>query len=273
MQFHPQTAARLAELYRRLRQHFDYAHPWWPGNPFQIAITAVLVQQCDWSIAWEAIGRLEREGIENVSDLADLSPEKLQELIKNVSFAPTKSVRLVAIARRVQSDGFDSFERFLSPERGTKLVRDEILALPGIGPETADCLLNFASEHPVFVVDAYTRRVFDRLNLVPHLPPGFWKKGRYEALQEFFQSHLLTGLSLYDDFAFPGDLPRDVALLRDYHAMLVELGKHHCIKTNPRCHQTGKPGWPDYEHCVSHCLPNECPACPLAGLCRFSMKS
>lgn len=271
MQYQPRTAARLAEWYRLLRRHFDFTHPWWPGTPFQISITAVLVQQCDWSVAWEAVRRLEAEEIQTLPRIAELSPLELQDLIRKVTFAPTKSARLVSIAKWVMSEGFDSFEQFLSPERETKSVREEVLALPGIGPETADCLLNFASEHPVFVVDAYTRRIFERLNLVPHLPDGFWKKGSYAQLQHFFETHLLTDLSLYDEFEFPADVPREVALLRDYHALLVELGKHHCVKSHPHCHKAGKRGWPDYDYCLSHCLPSDCPACPLSGVCRFPM--
>ncbi len=269
MQYQPQTAARLAECYRRLRRHFGYAHPWWPGTPFHIAVTAVLVQQCDWSVAWEAVRQLGALGVQNLPGLADLSPQKMQEAIRKVTFAPTKSLRLQTISQTVMNAGFDSLEEFLAPARGTKTVREDVLRLPGIGPETADCLLNFASQHPVFVVDAYTRRIFERLNPVPHLPAQFWRISSYSRLQQFFETHLLTDLSLYDEFAFPADLPREVALLRDYHALLVELGKHHCIKNHPHCRKIGKPGWPDYEHCRSHCLPSNCTACPLADACRF----
>lgn len=272
MEFHPESAARLAELYRLLRQHFGYAHPWWPGTPFQVSITAVLVQQCDWSVAFEAVLRMDAAGIGSLPKLAELPLVELQDMIRKVTFAPTKSARLLAIAERLVSQGYDSFEEFLAPGRETQSLRAELLSFPGIGPETADCLLNFASTHPVFVVDAYTRRIFERVNPAPYLPVGFWKKGTYPELQEFFQMHLLSDLGLYNEFDFSPDLPRDVALLRDYHALLVELGKHHCLRTNPHCHKTGKRGWSDYVHCLSHCLPQKCTACPLVKVCRFPMK-
>jgi endonuclease-3 related protein len=177
------------------------------------------------------------------------------------------------IAETILSRGYDSFVEFLAPERDTKSLRLELLSLPGIGQETADCWLNFASTHPAFVVDAYTRRIFERINPAPHLPAEFWTRGTYRQLQEFFEIHLLTDLSYYAEFAFPADLPRSVALLRDYHALIVELGKHHCLKSNPRCRQTGKPGWPDYVHCLSHCLPETCHACPLANVCQFAKEN
>lgn len=271
MEFDSESAARLAELYRLLRRHFGYAHPWWPGTPFQIAITALLVQQCDWSVAWDAVLRMESAGIGTLQKLAHASPADLQDMIKKVTFAPTKSARLLAIARWVMNQGFDTFEDFLSPERDTKSLRTTLLSLPGIGPETADCLLNFSSTHPVFVVDAYTRRIFGRVNPALHLPAGFWQKGTYSQLQEFFELHLLTDSSLYAELEFPPDLPREVALLRDYHALIVELGKHHCLKSNPHCHKIGKTGWPDYVHCKSHCKPEKCAACPLVKCCRFPL--
>ncbi len=187
MQFHRQTAVRLADVYRRLRSHFDYSHPWWPGTPFQITLTAVLVQQCDWAVAWEAVLRLEAGGVKSLVDLADHEAERVWEAIRRVTFARKKSERLVEIAEWVRGAGFETFEAFLSTDRDTRIVRTEVLGRRGVGPETADCLLGFASEHPVFVVDAYTRRIFERLSVVPNLSADFWRKGRYEELQEFFE--------------------------------------------------------------------------------------
>lgn len=271
MQFQPETAARLVELYRRMRRHFGYCHPWWPGTPFQIAITAVLVQQCDWSIVWEAVLQLPTEDIHTLKDLAEAEPERLQELLRKVVFAPTKSARLVSNAQRILDSGFDSFEEFLSSDRELQIVRREVLTLPGIGPETADAWLNFASTHPVFVVDTYTRRIFERLNLIPGLTANFWRKGSYRDVQDFFEVHLLTQLGLYDEFELTDDIPREVALLRDYHGLLVELAKHHCFKSNPSCFQSGRSGWPNYPPCLTHCLSGECSACPLSSICRFPM--
>lgn len=269
MQFQPETAARLVELYRRLRGHFGYSDPWWPGTPFQIAITAVLVQQCDWSVVWEAVLQLPTQDIHTLPDLAEAHPQRLQQVIRKVTFAPTKSDRLVRMAQSITEAGFGSFEEFLCPSRELQTVRREALALSGVGPETADGWLNYASAHPAFVVDTYTRRIFERLNLIPGLSANFWRKGSYREIQEFFEVHLLTQLERYEEFEFTDAVPREVALLRDYHALLVELAKHHCFKTNPRCFQTGRFGWPDYRPCLTHCLPEACSACPLSPICRF----
>lgn len=269
MEFQWETAEKLAAVYRRLREHFDYVHPWWPGTPFQIAITAVLVQQCDWGVAWEAVHRLPGAGVKNLVDLADAKPAHVQSALQKVTFAPTKSERLVAMARRIHEWGFESFEAFLAPDRGRTTVRDAALRLAGVGQETADCWLNFASGHASFVVDSYTRRIFGRLNFTPKFSADFWRRGPYTAIQEFFETHLSQSLELYDEFDFPEELPRAVALYRDYHALLVELGKHHCLKTKPLCFHRGNPGWPNYEYCRSHCLPGKCSGCPLSATCRF----
>ncbi len=271
MHFQLETAVRLRDLYQNLREHFDYINPWWPGSPFEIAVTAVLVQQCDWSIAWDGVLRMREAGIGTLTDLAEVSPEELETALSRVAFGRTKSQRLTSIAQSVRAWGFETIEEFLSPHRETQTVRDAVLALKGIGPETADCWLNFASEHPVFVVDAYTRRIFERLHPTPHRSAEFWKKGKYADLQNFFHQHVLEQLDLYEAFAFPSELPRPVALLRDYHALLVELGKHHCTRSHPHCHRTGKPGWADYEFCRSHCLIEVCTACPLSSDCRYTV--
>ena len=269
MEFQPETAVRLAEVYRRLRDHFDYVHPWWPGSTFQIAITAVLVQQCDWGVAWDAVHRLPGEGVEHLTHLADAEPSQVHAAVKKVTFARTKSERLVAMARRIQEAGFETFEAFLSAQRDRSTVRSEALALTGVGRETADCWLNFASAHPSFVVDAYTRRIFARLNIVPEFSADFWRRGDYDEIQVFFETHLGQSLDLYQGFDFTEELPRKVALFRDYHALLVELGKHHCLKSKPLCFQTGNSGWPNYAYCRPHCLPAVCTACPLTRTCRF----
>ena len=85
-------------------------------------------------------------------------------------------------------------------------------------------------------------------------------------LKQFFEDHLLADLSLYDEFEFALGVPRTVALLRDYHAQLVELGKHHCLRSSPRCRTRGRRGWAGYEFCNAHCNA-DCHTCPLLDFC------
>jgi endonuclease III related protein len=257
---------RLAGLYARLRGHFGYAHPWWPGSPLDIALTAILVQQCGWDAAWNGVSRLKAGGLLSLPRLADAPAEAVQECIRSVAFPQQKAPRLVKLARALLDRGHNKIESYLDPRRDTAALRAELLALDGIGEETADCVLLFAGRHPTFVIDAYTRRAFERLALFPELPEGFWKQP-YRRVQAFFHEHILSDLSLYERFTFAAGVPRAVGLFRDWHALLVELGKHHCLKTDPRCRARGRFGWPSNEPCARHCEEKTCEACPLAGVC------
>ena len=257
----------LQEVYLRLRKHFGYAPHWWPGSPGEIFVTAILVQQCDWSQAWNASQRLKNAGLLHLPHLARAQAEDVEALIRPVAFSPTKSKRLVAIAEHLVRQGFDSVEGFLAGERGMMTVRRELLSLDGIGEETADSILLYASEHAVFVIDAYTRRVFSRLGAEPHRAHDFWRKSSYAQLQHYFQSTLEEMLLRFETIGWNPHVPLKVAVFRDYHAQIVEVAKHHCLRTKPRCHTTGVSGWESYFFCENHCLPAECLACPLAGLC------
>jgi endonuclease III related protein len=143
--------------------------------------------------------------------------------------------------------------------------------LPGIGPETADSILLFASDrHETFVVDAYARRLFERYGLFSERDASFWQRP-YEDLRQFLLAQIREFMPLCEALPLPSSAPRRVALLRDFHAQIVELGRHHCRKTNPLCSQRGWPGWTDpaghFVFCENHCAHNGCQRCPLADWC------
>jgi endonuclease-3 related protein len=258
-------AQRLAAMYRQLRGHFDHAPAWWPGNPLEIALSAILVQQCGWHAAARAVDRLRQNGIDSPRRLAQADATRVRTWIGGVAFAPTKAPRLVRFAQALVQQGYDDLAAYLAAAPPSVRRRD-LLALAGIGEETADCILLFAGEHPTFVIDAYTRRAFARLGLFAGRDADWWLKQPYGVLQAFLQDHVLADLALYDDFAFAPGVPRAVSLLRDWHAQLVELCKHHCLR-EPRCGQRGATGWPDYGFCEAHCLEAVCTACPLRNGC------
>ena len=266
------TSRKLCQLYKHLRSHFGYAHPWWPGEPLEVAVTAILVQQCDWSAAWKAVLRLREHELLSLPALAGAKSAVVQSCIQGVAFGPTKAKRLIGFARAVLDDGYVRIEAFLSRQRDIGRLRSDLLAFPGIGAETADSMMLFASEHPCFVIDAYTRRIMARLGLFPELDQSFWLRQSYRRLQDFFEENLLLDFSLYDDLPFANGVPRPVALFRDFHAQLVELGKHHCLKTGPRCLAVGRRGWTNYALCEPHCLTTACQRCPLAGCCRTARR-
>jgi endonuclease-3 related protein len=238
----------------------------------EIALTAILVQQCDWSAAWKGVCRLRETGLLDLPKLSAADYELVQRCIREVAFAPTKSRRLVHFAQALIDRGQEKIETYLTPATETSALRKDLLSLDGIGEETADCILLYASEHATFVIDAYTRRAFRRLNLWPELGEDFWS-GSYGRLQDFFQRHLRADLSWYAAFPFAEGVPLEVALFRDFHAQLVELGKHHCLKSKPRCHAPGQQGWPGYPICEPHCPEGACSACPMADLCAAAGRS
>jgi endonuclease-3 related protein len=264
------TAARLQRFYSAARAHFGYTSVWWPGTPSELTATAILVQQCNWSVAWQAAIQLRDAGLLNLARLAQADAAGVQDLIRPVTFAAQKSARLVRIAAQLRDQGCRTIEDLLR-QGPTDRVRQQLLALPGIGPETADSVLLFASDrHETFVVDEYARRLFERLQLFPERDVGFWRRP-YEDLRLFFLGQITAFMPAYDHLPLPSAAPRTVALLRDFHAQIVELGRHHCRKTNPRCAQRGWPGWTDkaghFVFCESHCANNGCECCPLLVSC------
>jgi endonuclease-3 related protein len=261
-------AHALRDLYRRLYHHFGYSSPWWPGSPLEITLTAILVQRCNWSVAWRAVGRLREDELLSLRRLAAAGPQQVQDCITGVAFASRKAGQLIQLAKDVLTRGHETVEELLSPSRGTERVREDLLSMHGVGWETADASLLFASEHPVFVVDAYTRRIFRRLRAVPGLEDRFWDRP-YRELRQFFETYILGEIDSYEEFPLGGGVPRSVALLRDWHAQLVELGKHHCLVV-PRCLEQGKPCWRDFDVGQHHCLPSACRCCPLNGTCSFA---
>jgi endonuclease-3 related protein len=266
----PDVTQKLRVLYGALRAHFGYVPRWWPGTPWEITLSAILVQQCDWTVAHRGTQRLIEAGFTGPRELAQARPADVQEGIRSIAFAPTKAGRLIDIARHLQRGKFSTVEQYLG-SADTDALRHDLLSLHGIGDETADAILLYAgASHSTFVVDAYTRRILSRVGLSHRLDDRFWK-GPARRLRQFLREHVLADLTLYSDFKFDGTTPREVALLRDYHAQLVELGRHHCLKSRPRCHSTGKHGWTDYEFCREHCLSRGCGKCPLSGVCAFAV--
>ena len=260
-------AHTLHDLYGRLRAHFGYTPAWWPGDPIEILLSAILVQQCGWTQAWRAVRRLRKQGLLTPARLAQEAPQNVEKLIQPVAFAPTKARRIIALATYLTEGRQEPVEAWLDPCRPTDEVRTELLSLPGIGKETADSILLYASSHPRFVVDAYTCRVFARLNVLQEVPPGAWTTRNYDQLQSLFEQALTGSLSLYRRWTFDAAVPHPVAVYRDVHAQIVELAKHHCLGRTPRCTEQGARGWDDYPFCKRHCIEGICDACPLRSMC------
>ena len=181
---------------------------WWPGESrFEIIAGALLVQRTTWLNAARALDRLRGAGVLSSAALAVSTEAAVAELVRPAGFYRQKAARLVTLSRWLEAEGgCDALAT-----HGTDRLRAIWLAQPGVGPETADAILLYAYGHPVFVVDAYTRRLFARLGLI---------RGdeAYERLRG----------------AVEGTLAADAACYNEYHALIVAHAKAHC-GVRPRC--------------------------------------
>lgn len=200
---------RLRAYYRSLHRHFGPAG-WWPAEtPFEIAVGAILTQNAAWTNVEKAIANLKRERLLSPKKILAASGETLETALRPSGYFRIKAQRLRNFCAYLSENHGASLRRMarkpLDPLRG------ELLGVNGIGPETADDILLYACGKPVFVADAYTRRIFSRHGLVP---PDIG----YEALRAFFEDHL----------------PADIELFQEYHALIVCTGKDFC-RPSPRC--------------------------------------
>lgn len=199
----------LSEIYRKLFTRYRPQH-WWPADsPFEVIIGAILTQSTAWTNAEKAIANLKDADKLSPAALRHLPEKELAALIRPCGYFNVKARKLKAFVSWFGERYSDSFERMFSGE--IDRLRQELLEIYGIGEETADSILLYAGSKPVFVIDAYTRRIIDRLGFSP-------ERNIYAAYQALFMSHL----------------PPDAALFNEYHALLVRLGKEHCRKL-PLC--------------------------------------
>ncbi len=199
----------LIEIYQTLRSAYGH-RGWWPGEtPFEIMVGAVLTQRTNWRNVAKAIDALKSAGAMEPAALSRLDPVQLQTLVRPAGYYRQKAARLKRLVDWLIERTRGDLE--LMQDVATEDLREELLALRGVGPETADSILLYAFDRPVFVVDAYTKRVTVRHGLID-------EACGYFELKDLFESNL----------------PRDVGLYKDYHAQLVEVGKRQC-RTRPLC--------------------------------------
>lgn len=186
---------------------------WWPGDtPLEICIGAILTQNTNWKNVEKAIGNLKNADILDLKGLYTIDTGDLAELIRPSGYYNIKAKRLKSFINTL----FMDFEGNLNNLLGLPLpeLRDRLLSIKGIGPETADSIILYAAEKPIFVIDAYTRRIFSRH--FPEIPEDI----PYHDLQNIFMDTLQS----------------DTQIFNEYHALLVMVGKNYCRK-NPRCEE------------------------------------
>jgi len=203
-------AKQLKEMYDRLYQFYG-PQSWWPAESrFEMLVGAVLTQNTNWQNVNKAIFNLRAEGVLSFEALNSMPVESLAFLVKSSGYYNLKARRLKNLLQMVDEEYGGRLDDLLQSD--TYSAREALLSVKGVGPETADSILLYAGGHPLFVVDAYTHRIFSRHNLAPD-------DCDYQTLQELFMDNL----------------PHDPQLFNEYHALIVITAKQFCKKSSPLC--------------------------------------
>ncbi len=185
---------------------------WWPAQePFEIIVGAILTQSAAWSNVEKAIANLKAAKALSPKTLRRLSLPEVANLIYSCGYYNVKALKLKSLVHWLGEYYDDNLTQLFA--NSTDHLRQQLLAVHGIGPETADSIILYAAHQPVFVIDAYTRRIFNRVGLAP-------MSNSYTVYQQLFMDNL----------------PADARLFNEYHALLVCLGKNVC-RSRPLCPQ------------------------------------
>ncbi len=212
----PTPAERLRRMHGLLAEAYGPQH-WWPAQtPFEVVLGAYLTQNTAWKAVERSLAKLRAAGALTVDGLRSLTIDECERLIQPSGFARRKARALKAFVALLDEEFGGSLENLAA--QPTAELRRRLLALAGVGPETADALLLYALGHPVPVADEYLRRISERHRLL-RPPPGRDRKG-YEAMAALTRQ------------AFAGDAPeRHARLFNEFHALAVAVGKAHCGRT------------------------------------------
>ena len=207
----------LREAYRLMRREFGHRN-WWPGDtPFEICVGAILTQNTSWKNVEHAITNLKAAKVLTARKIYPLSHDELAQLIRPAGYFNLKAKRLRNFVDTLVEQHGASIKRLFKGE--TSIVRDRLLAINGVGPETADSMLLYAGNHNSFVIDAYTKRIFSR-----HKWCG--ENADYDDLKNLCSESLNQK---------PGTAKLDY--WQDYHAQLVGVGNRYCKTRNPLCNE------------------------------------
>ena len=215
--------SKLMNVYNRLFKHFGNQH-WWPGETrFEVIVGAILTQNTAWRNVEKAIKNLKKEKMLSCKKIANMDIKKLEKFIQPSGFYKQKAERLKRFCKYLDKNYDSDLNSFFNGD--TNVIRNELLSLNGIGNETADSILLYAGEKLKFVIDAYTKRMCERTEIT--------KAKNYDELQDFFEKKL----------------PKNIELYKEFHALIVELGKKYCRRS---------PG---------------CDPCPLKDICEYDLST
>ncbi|AQY50119.1 HhH-GPD family protein [Listeria weihenstephanensis FSL R9-0317] len=195
----------VREVYGKLLNELGYQE-WWPAETdFEMMIGAILTQNTNWKNVEKAFVNL--EGVLEPEKIQDMELEELAQRIRPSGFFNQKAIKIKAFVAWFEMYDFNVDEVKKQP---MERLRAELLAINGIGPETADCMLAYAFDKPILVIDAYTRRVFGRV--------GYEVPKKYDDFRQMLEAHM----------------PNELQVLQEFHALIVMHCKNHCLKT-PIC--------------------------------------
>lgn len=239
---------QLQNYYATLYRAWGPQH-WWPAETqFEVIVGAYLTQNTAWINVERALANLRDAGALSVQGIRSIRLSRLERLIRPSGYFRQKAERLKTFVRFLDKNYAGSLDNlFLQP---TEKLRAELLSLNGIGPETADSILLYAGNHPVFVVDAYTRRILDRHEILP-------EKTNYDEIRHLLQKALETAAEQQEQKEWSNLTPplevgvrgaahppsamssaRRAALVQVYnemHGLIVGVGKNYCGKSKPKC--------------------------------------
>jgi endonuclease-3 related protein len=245
----PEQQRQIRAYYHTLFQAGG-AQNWWPAeSPFEVIVGAYLTQNTAWTNVEKALANLRAAGLLSAEGIRRAPLAELEHRLRPAGYFRQKAKRLKGFVAYVDEQYQGSLTKLLS--RPTSQLRKELLDLPGIGPETADSILLYAGNHPVFVVDAYTRRILARHEILPEQAP-------YEEIRELFQRALTPASGFV---AEPGETrntpwaaglggsahppssmsaakrPARTQVYNEMHGLIVGVGKNYCRKSQARCEQ------------------------------------
>jgi endonuclease-3 related protein len=204
-------AKKLKDIYRRLLANYGPQH-WWPAEePFEVIVGAILTQSAAWGNVEKAIANLRAADALSPEAIRQLSIPRLAKLVRPCGYYKAKARKLKSFVYWLGNHHNYDLNRLFASDIDN--LRQQLLSINGIGQETADSIILYAADKPIFVVDAYTRRIMSRIGLAP-------AKNSYADYQALFMNNL----------------PPDVQLFNEYHALLVYLGKKVC-RPKPLCSQ------------------------------------
>jgi len=216
----------LLAIYKKLYRQFG-PQKWWPADsPFEVIVGAILTQNTAWANVEKAIKNLKQNKLLSLKTLSDTKPSRIARLIKPSGYYNLKTGRIKNFLDCLNDRFEGDLNKLLKQKTGD--LRKILLGIKGVGPETADSILLYAANKPIFVIDAYTKRILSRHGIIK-------KDSDYNDLQYLFMSNL----------------PKDEKLYNEYHALLVRVGKEFC-KKKPECRLCplgGPDGKPDLNFC------------------------